>query len=191
MGYAVFGCRSLIGLVFLVAVVTKVRDFDGFAGSVRRLAPLLGRLTVVAAGAVLGAELLVVALLAVPGTLGWGTGLALALVLDLAFTVAMVLALRRGVTAPCHCFGSPRRPLGAVDVARDVVLAAAAAVGLVGAAPGTPPHPLGLLVAGAAGAFLAPLLILLDDLVELFVPGPAAWDSTTRETSPWHTSVPR
>lgn len=191
MDYVAFGCRTLIGLVFLVAAGTKFRDFGGFTESVRRLAPILSRYVKPMARLVIGFETGIVALLVTPWTDGWCAGLAVALGLDALFTIAIVLALRRGDTEPCHCFGSSTsRPLSAVDVVRDIALAVVASAGLASAAmmPASAGQLRtgGSLLAGVAGALGAALLILLDDMVGLFVSGPTAWGPPVEEASPWH-----
>ncbi|MER7004831.1 MauE/DoxX family redox-associated membrane protein [Dactylosporangium sp. NPDC000555] len=180
MGYVLFGCQVLTGLVFVVAGITKLRDVDGFRRSMLALVPLPVALSPAAARALIGLELLVVALLVVPATVA--AGLALSLILDLAFTVAIVLALRAGRRAPCACFGRTERPLGIRHVVRDLVLAAVALLGLVAAAaPHTPANAGGLLVAGLAGALGGLLVILLDDIVALFAPGPSGRASSAEE----------
>ena len=170
MGYIALACRWLTGIVFLAAAVSKTRSFDGFRRSVAAMAPpLAGRSTTVA-GAVVGAELFVAALIAAPGTAAWG--LIAALVLDAVFIAAIVSALRRGVQEPCRCFGATERGLGAREVVRDLILGACAALGLFGVSAASPARsPAGWLLAAVAGAVGALLVVLFDDLVELFFPG--------------------
>jgi hypothetical protein len=182
LAYLTFGCRTLTCLVFLVAVVAKARDFAGFEKSMRGLVPLSGAVARPAAALVLVIEGLTALMLVIPRTVvaGFTVGLAL----DLAFTAALALALRRGATASCHCFGVTERPLRARHVVRDVVLAAVAAAGLVGAVAADGPGPLaGLLLSGLAGALGALVVVLLDDIVELFV--------SDSEEIPWPISSPQ
>jgi hypothetical protein len=180
MGYAVLAGRWLTGLVFFVAALSKVRGFDGFRRSVAALAPPLATWSAGVAGLVAAAELLVVALIALPGTAAGG--LAAALALDAGFIVVTVSALRRGVQEPCRCFGAAQQALGPRDVVRDAVLGVVTAPALVGAAAGTPARsPAGWLVAAVAGAVGALLVVRFDDLAELFFPGgPARTDPTVR-----------
>jgi hypothetical protein len=118
----------------------------------------------------MAAELLVVALIAVPATAAWG--LAAALVLDLAFIAAIGSALSRGVQEPCRCFGGAQRALGAREIVRDVILGALTALALLGAVAGFPDRaPAGWFIAAVAGSVGALLVVLFDDLAELFFPG--------------------
>ncbi|GAA2884676.1 methylamine utilization protein MauE [Streptosporangium fragile] len=127
MDYVVIGCRALVGIVFLVSAATKIRPLASgeFAASVRRLTGLRGaRARPVALGVVLleGAVpvLLVVRGLAVPGFVLAGALLA-------AFSTAILVALRRGVRAPCRCFGAAEIPLGPRHLVRNALLGVAAA----------------------------------------------------------------
>lgn len=51
----------------------------------------------------------------------------------LAFTLAMAIALGRGISIPCGCFGgdSPEHPLGVLNLMRNIGLAAAAIAAIV------------------------------------------------------------
>ena len=169
MGYAGLACRWLTGLVFLVAAVSKARDFAGFRRSLAALAPPRVGRSASAAAAVPAAELLVAVSVALPATAKWG--LAAAFVLELAFMAAILTALRRGVHEPCRCFGASERRLGATEVTRDAVLAAVAALGLLGAMTGDPARqPAGWAVAALAGAVGALLTIRFDELTDLYFP---------------------
>lgn len=184
MAYVVLGIRCLLGVVFLVSAASKLRSrraFDEFAVSVREL----GAATAVArpiAVVVVAAEALIPVLLAVPVTaaaptggvtsLATGTGLVLAGGLLTAFVVAIVVSLRRGVRAPCRCFGMSSTPLGLRHVARNGVLVAAAVTGLVALAGGADDavQPAGSAIAVMVGLVAGLLITALDDLVELFSP---------------------
>ncbi|MFF4812047.1 MauE/DoxX family redox-associated membrane protein [Micromonospora chersina] len=165
--------RLLLALVFLTAVVGKLRTRAGFAGFVgavgqfgvpARFAGPVARLAV-------ATEAAVVLLLALPGTAP--AGLLLAAGLLGVLTAAIVGALRRGARPACRCFGAGDAPIGARHVARNVALAAAALLGLLaGATGGPPPGPAGLLVAAGLAVPLAVLVVRLDDLVALFAPSP-------------------
>jgi hypothetical protein len=165
-GYVIVACRCAVGLVFVVAVAGKVRGgVDAFAGSVRALLPgvrhhrRLGY-TVVAA------EAAVPVLLAMPGTARAGAGWAAAVLL--AFTAAIVAALRRGPGVPCRCFGDATVPLGRRHVLRNALLLAAAA----GAAFPVPVagHPAGIALAVFAGGCAALAITRFDEISDLFSP---------------------
>jgi hypothetical protein len=92
----------------------------------------------------------------------------------LAAGVAMVI--RTGTHAKCACFGArpsqPGRELGWLHLVRNLALLILLLTGLAAssAAAVTRPAPGPTLVAAAAGAVLALLAIMLDDLVALFAP---------------------
>jgi Methylamine utilisation protein MauE len=168
--YVALACRWLTGFVFLAAAASKARGFDGFRRSVAAMAPRLAARSAAVAGTVTAAELLVVALLIAPETATWG--MAAALVLDIAFIAAIISALRRGVQEPCRCFGATEQGLSAREVVRDVILGALTVLGLLAGTAGLPAwNPAGWLVAAVAGSVGALLIVLFDDIAELFFPG--------------------
>ncbi|WP_188189792.1 MauE/DoxX family redox-associated membrane protein [Nonomuraea sp. SYSU D8015] len=181
MQYLVFGVNCLVGLVFAVSALSKLRatQWREFIESTRKLlgaflpsrsAPAsLARLV---APVVVAAEASVVLLL-VPARVA---ALALAAVLVSVFGVAIALALRRGVATACRCFGGSAQ-LGPWHLVRNALLLAAVAVGLAlePGGPGTA-DPAGLVVAATAALVLGLLVVRLDDLAELFGPGLPATD---------------
>lgn len=177
MIYLAVGCRVLLGAVFVASAASKLRTRGAFAAFVRSvdgfgLVPAARvRATAVA---VVTAEAVIPVLLAVPVTGAGGFGLAL--VLLGVFTGAVTLALRRGVRAPCRCFGVSDTPAGARQVVRNLLLGTVAAAGLAGALSGTSGggHPAGVVVAAAAGLLVAGLTAVADDLIDLFRPSTTA-----------------
>lgn len=162
------GAACLIGLVFAVSAVSKIRDLDGFAASVGALAPAWPAPARVTAIAVTALEALVPPLLIAPVTAPAGFALAAALLA--AFTTAVAASLRRGRRAACRCFGPSSVPLGPRHLARNGALLACAVLG--GLAPAGPPPAGGAAVAAAAGLTAAVLIVSLDDIVELFARNP-------------------
>ncbi|MFF3273433.1 MauE/DoxX family redox-associated membrane protein [Streptomyces chrestomyceticus] len=172
MLYVAIGMRCLLGIVFLVSSLSKTAGrgrFSAFAASVRAMDVVpAGHVRTVAA-TVVAAEYAAWMLL----VLAPAPGFALAGGLLVAFTAAVTGALRRGVYAPCQCFGTSVRPLGRGHVLRNALLALGAAVGataeLLPAAAGSP-QPAGVAAAVLVGMCAAGVLVLLDDLLELFRP---------------------
>ena len=80
------------------------------------------RLAAVTATGAVCTELLVVALLVLPGTAV--AGLALASGLFAVYTVALALAVRRGIDTSCHCFGAGGDAVAPRHVARAAALSA-------------------------------------------------------------------
>src|SRR5580704_1901401 len=93
-----------------------------------------------------------------------GTALAGAAALTTVLTAGVAVAVRRGVTAPCACFGSGgRSPLSGVYLLA-VLVAGAASAGLEPGPPSPAPAPAAAALAAAAGGVSALLLTRLDDL---------------------------
>ncbi|MGP3956892.1 MauE/DoxX family redox-associated membrane protein [Nonomuraea sp. 3N208] len=171
MQYVVLACRVAIGVVFLVAVLGKMRGRSAFAGfrvSVRGLVPLGPRASTALSGAIVLAEGCVVVLLAIPGTVQ--VGLMLAGTVLAGFCAGIIRAMRSGSTTPCRCFGATGTPLGRRHLVRNTGLLALVAAGLV---PGhTSPHPAGIALSVLVGAVLAAIVIFFDDLADLFAAQP-------------------
>ncbi|NYD48182.1 putative membrane protein YphA (DoxX/SURF4 family) [Actinomadura luteofluorescens] len=162
------GCACLVGLVFAVSAVSKLRDFDGFARSVPALVPVPPGRARLLAIATTTLEALVPPLLVAPVTAPFGFGLAA--VLLAAFTAAVATSVRRGRRTACRCFGPSSAPLGPRHLVRNGVLLACAVLGAL--APGGLPPAGGIAVAAAAGLAGAVLIVSLDDIVELFARNP-------------------
>ena len=126
-----------LGLVFLLAVVPKLRPSAGFARTVaayrlfpRALAPTIAR-AVILLEALLAVALLTGTLLqvALPATLA----------LLLAFAGAVAVNLRRNRRVPCGCFGTDGETISGRSLGRLALLLAAAilvsAAGLAEVAP--------------------------------------------------------
>lgn len=157
--------RMLLAVVFLAAVVGKVRGYAEFRDSVAAIGPRwlpAGP----AAGAVVAGEAATVVLLAVPGTRL--AGYALAAVLLIVFCVGIARAVRARQSVRCQCFGSGGGVLGPRHLVRNGLLVLVAVVGafsgdMAASAPAT-------LVALVAGAFLGLLTTRWEDVAFLLVP---------------------
>lgn len=156
LGYLVFGGRCLLAAVFAAAFIGKTRSvarFRLFAASIRNLALLPEHLATLSAGVIVLGEGATAALLAMPWTVR--IGFATATCLLLVFVGVVLRAVRGGVLAECRCFGSAGSVMSTAMLARDLVLLAFAAPGLVfdGAVHGVHPgYLLGAALAGFAGA---------------------------------------
>ncbi|MHB8659668.1 MAG: MauE/DoxX family redox-associated membrane protein [Solirubrobacteraceae bacterium] len=132
-----FLARVLLAGVFLVAGVAKLRDRKSFADTLEGFGT---RGSLVPALAVLlpALECAVAGLLLVPATSSAGALGALALLLS--FSVAVGVALARGRTADCGCFGKDRTgPLSVQTLVRNGVLAGfAGAIAVAGPGGGDP-----------------------------------------------------
>lgn len=187
MQYLVIGVRCLLGVVFLVSSISKVAGrnaFPGFVTSLRELWPLRVGPARLVAGCVIGAEVAIWVLLAVPGQAATATGCALAAGLLAVFAVGIATAMQRDVRAPCRCFGTSTSLLGPWHIVRNALLAAAAAgaAAVSGAGPVGPLRPDGVVVAVAGGLLLGGLITVADDLVSLFRPLDNPNDKNETET---------
>jgi hypothetical protein len=169
MEYLVFGCRCLLLVVFAFSAFGKLSGagaFTEFRQATAQLFPPARGFASWLAAAVVVAELVVVVLLGISATVR--SGLVAALALLVLFTVAIAVALRRGSTAPCRCFGRSDSPLGVRHLVRNVVLLLVAFAGLtVEAAAAT--EPLGLVMAGLAAVVFAVLVLSFDAIADLFL----------------------
>jgi hypothetical protein len=163
-------CRCVLGLVFAVSAVSKVRSQAAWrslgtwlAGMPFRPLRLKGMpLTLVLA------EAAVVALVAAAPLAGLISGAVLALTL----TVGLYLVVRSGSRQPCLCFGTSSEPAGSQHVLRNGVLLALAVVGSVCAGTtGHPPGPAESMLAAIAGLATALLVIFFGDISALFTSG--------------------
>lgn len=164
--------RCLLALVFACSAAAKLRS----GGAFREFQAWLEELPIqvarrharVVAGAMAGAEVLIVVLVVLPWTALAGFVLASAALA--AFIAGTCLAIARGTRAACNCFGTRGAPLARHHVARDAVLLAVAIVGAV-ASDAHGAHAAGIAVSAAAAAFLAVLIVFLDDVLSLFAVG--------------------
>ncbi|AVT35852.1 hypothetical protein C6W10_04565 [Plantactinospora sp. BB1] len=180
--------RWLLVLVFLASAGSKVRGraaFRAFADSLRAMALLPSRVVVPLAVAVTAAEA-AVPLLLVPLPVAEVTtvGFALAAALLAAFTVAVAAVLRRGTRVSCRCFGeAAAAPFGRQHLARNVVLTVVAGIGGYASLGGTR-MTVGTVVLAVPLAVVGALVVVrLDDIVALFLPGTPAGGAARRGTA--------
>lgn len=156
----------LLGLVFTVSGASKLRDLRVFAGALHTLElvkPGLARPLALLVGV---AELAVPVLLIIARSVG----LVLAVAMLAALTVVVLRTIRRGVTAPCGCFGRTARPITGVQLWRNLVLLLTAIVALaVGPSVVDADLPVVLSAAGL-GVLLALATLNLDEWLELLQP---------------------
>lgn len=171
----VVAVQSLLVVVFGVSAFNKLRTrtaLADFAATLRSLG-VVGDGYATPLAAVVGASEAVIALLLLwPQTLM--VGFAAAGAVMVAFTGAIIFALSRGVEAPCRCFGALSAvPLGRSHIARNLLVVAGAglgatATGLIDLAGPGALHGGGLAVAVVAGIVAGALIVVFDDLIELF-----------------------
>jgi methylamine utilization protein MauE len=169
-----------------MSAATKLRSgqaYRAFSAGLAATALVSRRLTGPVAVALAGAEVAVAGLCATALTMTFLSrqgalagpaltvaALAAAAALTAVLTAGVAVAVRRGVAAPCACFGSGgRAPLSGVHLTRNACLLAVLVAGVAGAGIGRwPPGPAAAALAAAAGGVSALLLTRLDDLTALF-----------------------
>ncbi|MFD8496967.1 MauE/DoxX family redox-associated membrane protein [Amycolatopsis sp. NPDC059657] len=169
MSYAELFFRAFLLGVFLFAVLGKARGraaFNEFVRSIQGLRLTPRKWSAHVAALVVAAEAVVVVLLAVPGTVVAGFGLAALLLIGM--TGAIVVAIGTGRQAPCRCFGASVTPLGTAHVVRNLILLATAAGGLGFAGSAGATEPGGVVLALAAAVVGVLLVVRADDLMALF-----------------------
>ncbi|MFJ2770928.1 MauE/DoxX family redox-associated membrane protein [Streptomyces sp. NPDC087300] len=171
MPYVTLALRCLVGVVFLVSASSKVAGrgrFAAFRASVDAMGVLPARRVPLAARLVVGTECAVPLLLVSAPSLGF----ALACGLLVAFTAGIAGTLRRGAAVPCRCFGASARPLGRAHVVRNALLTCCTLTGEAGVLLSESAGAGGAAGSAAlfAGACCAGLVVLLDDLIDLFRP---------------------
>lgn len=172
--------RCLLASTFAVALLSKVvkrRNASEFAQAVEIFGGFKSTAAArSAAFAVVLLESATVGLLALQGTAKFGYSLAAVLLTT--FTGTLVLSMRRGVHAPCRCFGNISSEARLPSVVRNVLLLSGALTGLAT----TLLHDLytgrleaaGTVLALTTGLTIAALLIFADDLFAVF--RPPEWD---------------
>ncbi|MEU8660838.1 MauE/DoxX family redox-associated membrane protein [Actinoplanes philippinensis] len=167
MSYALIGARVLIGLVFAVSAVTKLRGraaFTAFRASVADMRVVPGPLAGPVAAGVVATEAAIPVLLLAPATAD--AGLVLAVLLLAAFSAGIARVLATGTAASCRCFGVSAAPFGRHHLYRNGALALTAAAGL--AWPASATDPAGSAIVAGVAAVAALTVVMLDDIVELF-----------------------
>lgn len=163
--------RVLLGAVLLVAGISKLRDRNGFAASVRAFGFVprswSGRVATVLPVVELACGVLLLTGFALQPAAVAATGLLVV------FTIGIAANLKRGRTAPCACFGAATaRRLGPSALVRNLLLLAAGALVLTGTVTGAP----GLLdMAYLAAVLISGLLIVGWQLLltTMTITGPA------------------
>jgi Methylamine utilisation protein MauE len=177
MTYAVLTCRGLIGLVFAVSAIAKIRGpraYREFASWLAALPVPLARTRALPA-VLVGAEAAIVVLVAVPDIAVAGLTLAAGCLAVMA--AGTVVITNRGSGVLCWCFGPSRSPLGARHLVRDSILLLIAVTGAVTGAQATGRNSTssaGIVLSLVAALTGATFFVFIDDLIAIFDSDPAA-----------------
>ena len=129
MIYLLVFCQSTLIIIFLLATIGKLRDFEAFEQTIGRLQMLPSALNRLATSSIIGLELLTIVWLAIPSTRYLGFGLAFILLGG--FSLVIWLTLQRQLTLACNCFGPSQRSISAADLRRNLGLIILASLGLI------------------------------------------------------------
>jgi hypothetical protein len=184
------GLRIMLSGVFLVAI-TKLRsrrERAAFLAQVRSLSHAPARPALALAVAVACGEITAIPLLAVPR---WAdAGFALATVLCCGYLAGTAVAVHRGHTAPCRCFGFGAAPMGRAHLWRNGLVLAAGLTGLL-LPDGAAPTGAGVVVAALGGTAGAVVAVLFTEFVSLFTGGSRAAAATPALAHASVRTVPR
>lgn len=184
-GSAVAGVLVMAGVVFCVSATAKLRSpaaYRRFGAAIADtgLLPPSRRPQITAALAV--TEAVTAAGLVTAATLMYAAGpgavqtaqaaLAAAVLLTAALSAGVAVVIRRGVVAPCACFGAASaQPLGTSHLIRNLTLLVVLLAGLAGTLFATPStQPSAAAVGAFAGTVIALLLARWEDLASLLAP---------------------
>ncbi|WP_327102920.1 MauE/DoxX family redox-associated membrane protein [Nonomuraea glycinis] len=176
MEYVLVCCRLLVGVVFVVSAAGKLRSRGAYASFRAAAGELAPRVPLVPGAlvppAVVAGELTAAVLLAVPATVG--AGFVIAAVLLAAFTGAIAAAVRSRRRVICNCFGPSSTPVGRGRLVHNGALLVASLTGAVlsfgTASASLALEPAGVAAAAVTGLAGAALVLLADDMTELFRP---------------------
>ena len=164
-------CRIVVGLVFLAAFVSKVRNIPQSQRAIGNFQILPRWLSVPAAFLFLGGELAVMICMAAGNWLLL-PGFVFALLLLLLFSLALASVLVRKLSTSCNCFGSDEKPVSPADIWRNVGFLCCA-LGGVGALIWIPNIQASLsrlewLLTGIAAAVFVLIWTRLSEITHLF-----------------------
>ncbi len=118
--------QSAIGWAFAISLASKVFSvsrFRRFVATITAFRILDARSSMPTAAALVGVEILIIALLLRrPGTWTTSIGLVAGIALLLAYSVALLSVLGRRLRIGCNCFGSSTDLVSGYDVARNGLL---------------------------------------------------------------------
>jgi Methylamine utilisation protein MauE len=113
--YLLAFCKIVVGFLFLISFLSKIKSFPEYANSVREFQLLPKLLAPFVAALVLISELLVVLFL-----FRWQViAFSLASVLLVIFSIALASVLFRNIQVNCNCFGASQHTVSQADLLRN------------------------------------------------------------------------
>ncbi|MEM8536022.1 MAG: MauE/DoxX family redox-associated membrane protein [Chloroflexota bacterium] len=168
--YVLVFCRIVIGLLFAISAINKLRDFGSFAQTITRFRILPGHLSTPAACIFVAAEVIITIMMVFGGVWLW-PGFLFTILLLVAFSVALGSVLARNIQTSCNCFGNTDKPVSTADIWRNLGFTLCAIGGCVALSiAGTTASSLGLIewamMAASATVFVV-VWMHLSDIVQL------------------------
>lgn len=128
MAYLLSFCKLVLGFLFLVSAVSKLRDPDRFKETIIRFQIVTRARAVSAAVLVIGWEVVIAAFLLVGGAY-LVVGFALATLLLLTLSLVLLSVIKRNISASCNCFGPGSEQVSYRSLGRNGFLGLLALVG--------------------------------------------------------------
>ncbi|GAA3574773.1 methylamine utilization protein MauE [Nonomuraea rosea] len=163
MALVLVACQILLAAVFAVSAFTKLRGGAALRVFSSSLVMVPARFRRPVAVAVAAAEAVVPVAMLLPAL-----GLAVSGALLVCFSAWITLSIRRGTRISCRCFGASEVPLGPSHLVRNSLLLAVVVLGGASLAVPGDLTAAGLAIAAVAGLVGATLLIVFDDIADLF-----------------------
>ncbi|MGW4967038.1 MauE/DoxX family redox-associated membrane protein [Nonomuraea sp. NPDC004186] len=166
MSHVLVASQVLLATVFVISAYSKLRSRTALRSFAATLRLLPGPARFPAAMATVAMEVVAaVTLIVLPHA-----GLAASGMLLIAFSTWIAVSLRRERREPCRCFGVSATPLGPAHLIRNGLLLLVVVLGWVMLMfPGGPVTVAGLALAVPVGLVGAILLIVFDDIADLFM----------------------
>jgi hypothetical protein len=173
MSYLLTFFRFVIGFVFVIAWVGKVRDIPAFVQAIDQFRFFPPRFSKpLAVLYLLGEFGTIVAMLIGGGFLKWG--FLLATLMFLSFSIALTSVILRKIKTSCNCFGPDQKDIGFGHVLRSLgFMLCGVGGGLMLSFHHGPLEPVGVLYQVFIGIFSVAFVIVwmnIEDILQLLVP---------------------
>lgn len=166
MEYVSVFSRLLIGGLFLVSALAKLRDPAAFRNDLRGYRLVARRAEAPMTTVVIAAEVLVAVLMIFESTALLGLLFAAGMLAG--FAAAMGSVLRRGLVTGCGCLGRQNAVLRPAHVWRNLVLIAVCLAGATTLSTTDQVEPAFVFVLSVAAGCVVATLVFFDDLLTLF-----------------------
>lgn len=171
LSYLTTFSRIIIGFAFAISFISKVSDVSAFEYTIKSFDLLPKKLHRIAALLFLSGELSITLLLVI-GSKFLIVGFGLAIVLLIAFSIAMISVLVRNIRTSCNCFGLTEKAVSIFDVWRNASFFLFTLVGLLALSTSTSQQtslaPAEFSLLSVIAIMFVTVLINFEDIVQLF-----------------------